>query len=111
MGKLFGLMMPVYGMVDFSKYETKDLTEIIDACDNLLNTGYDGIDGTYLMKWGEWLDPSEGSTSVSDEYKRWDMMVPEFFVLKAEIALGKNDGATAASLLLSEMNKAFEGCS
>ena len=114
LGKIYGQAVwfddPVYGMVDFSKYETKDLTEIIDACDNLLNTGYDGIDGTYLMKWGEWLDPSEGSTSVSDEYKRWDMMVPEFFVLKAEIALWKNDGATAASLLLSEMNKAFEGC-
>lgn len=114
LGKIYGQAVwfddPLHSMVDFSKYETKNLAEIIESCDNLLETGYDGINGTHLMKWGEWLDPSEGSTSVSDEYKRWDMMVPEYFVLKAEIALWNNDGATASTLLLSEMNKAFEGC-
>lgn len=114
LGKIYGQAVwfddPVHDKVDFSKYETKNLTEIMNACDDLLENGFDRIDGKQLMKWGEWLDPSEGSTSVSDEYKRWDMMVPEYFVLKAEIALWKNDGATASRLLLEEMNKAFESC-
>lgn len=114
LGKIYGQAVwfddPVLDWVDFSSYKAKNLTEILAACDELLETGFDGIDGTHLMKWGEWLDPSEGSTSISDEYQRWNLIVPQYFILKAEIALWKNDGATAANLLLSEMNKAFEAC-
>ena len=80
---------------------------LVDEYDKLLNTGFDGINGTYNMSWNEWLDPANGATSTNDEYKRWNMMVPGYFVLQAEIALWKGDYQKAATTILGEMSRTF----
>lgn len=111
LGKIYGQAVwfdsPMQNLDDLSKYPVKNLDEIVNACDDLLETGFDGIDGKQVMKWSEWLNPVE-STSISDEHQRWDMMVPGYFILKAEIALWKNDGATASRLILDEINSQLQ---
>lgn len=97
---------PLQSMKDITNLEPKSLSEILDACETLLNTGYDGVDGTYDMNWGGWLNPSE--TTVTDEHKRWNMMVPGHFVLQAEISLWKGEYEKAARLILGEMSRVFD---
>lgn len=98
---------PMQSMKDIVSRTPKNLSELVDECDKLLNTGFDGINGTYNMSWNEWLDPANGATSTNDEYKRWNMMVPGYFVLQAEIALWKGDYQKAATTILGEMSRTF----
>lgn len=98
---------PAQSLNEIASQTPKTFNELIDACDKLLSTGFDGIDGTYSMSWNEWLDPANGATSTSDEYKRWNMMVPEHFVLQGEIALWKGDYQKVATTILGEMSRAF----
>ena len=98
---------PMQSMKDIVSQTPKNLSELVDECDKLLNTGFDGINGTYNMSWNEWLDPANGATSTNDEYKRWNMMVPGYFVLQAEIALWKGDYQKAATTILGEMSRTF----
>lgn len=60
---------PMQSMKDIVSQTPKNLSELVDECDKLLNTGFDGINGTYNMSWNEWLDPANGATSTNDEYK------------------------------------------
>lgn len=98
---------PMQSMKDIAGRTPKTLDELIDECDKLLNSGFDGIDGTYTMSWNEWLDPANGATSTNDEYKRWNMMVPGYFILQGEIALWKGDYQKAATTILGEMSRTF----
>lgn len=98
---------PMQSRKDIVSQTPKNLSELVDECDKLLNTGFDGINGTYNMSWNEWLDPANGATSTNDEYKRWNMMVPGYFVLQAEIALWKGDYQKAATTILGEMSRTF----
>ena len=98
---------PMQSMKDIANQAPKALNELVDACDKLLNTGYDGINGTYNMSWNEWLDPANGATSTNAEYKRWNMMVPQYFILQGEISLWKGEYQKAATTILEEMSKAF----
>jgi starch-binding outer membrane protein, SusD/RagB family len=67
------------------------LDGILDACQNLLSTGFDGVNGTYNMDWRAWLDPTGTDSEVTSVYEYWNMMVPQHFVLQAEISLWKGD--------------------
>lgn len=107
-GQAVWLDDPMQSLKDNIASQTpKTLNELIDECDKLLNTGFDGIDGTYNMSWNEWLDPANGATSTNDEYKRWNAMVPGYFILQAELALWKGDYNKAATTILGEMSRAF----
>ena len=57
---------PMQSMKDIVSRTPKNLSELVDECDKLLNTGFDGINGTYNMSWNEWLDPANGATSTND---------------------------------------------
>lgn len=98
---------PIQSLKDIASQTPKTLNELIDECDKLLNIGFDGVNGTYNMSWNEWLDPANGATSTNDEYKRWNAMVPGYFILQAEIALWKGDYHKAARTILKEMSKVF----
>lgn len=98
---------PIQSLKDIASQTPKTLNELIDECDKLLNIGFDGVNGTYNMSWNEWLDPANGATSTNDEYKRWNAMVPGYFILQAEIALWKGDYHKAATTILREMSKVF----
>ena len=98
---------PLLSMNDVGNQTPKTLNELADECDKLLNTGFDGINGKYNMSWNEWLDPANGATSITEEFKRWNMMVPQYFVLQGEIALWKGDYLKAATTILGEMSNTF----
>ncbi|NDV63656.1 hypothetical protein [Bacteroides sp. 224] len=113
LGRIYGQAIwfddPIQSMNDLADQTPENLDGIINACDKLLNTGFDGVNGTFSsLSWGEWLNPASGATSTSDEYKRWDMMVPGYAPLQAEILLWKGDYEKAAKLLLGEMSKAYD---
>lgn len=98
---------PMQSLVDISGFETKDMDELFNACENLLATGFDGINGTYIMPWREWLDPSNTDEVTSSVYDVWNLMVPEYFILQAEISLWKGNYQQTLDLILGEMNKKF----
>lgn len=111
LGKIYGQAAwiddPLQSFVDFSKFEIKDLDGILDACENLLSTGFDGVNGTYTMDWRAWLDPTGTDSEVISTYEYWNMMVPGYFVLQAEISLWKGNYQNTVSVLLREMNRVF----
>lgn len=98
---------PLQSMKDIAGQTPKTLNELINECEKLLNTGFDGIDGTYTMSWNEWLDPANGATSTNDTYNRWNAMIPGYFILQAEIALWKGEYSKTATTLLKEMSRVF----
>lgn len=111
LGKIYGKAVwfddPMQSLTDISKFETKNLDEILEGCENLLNTGYDGVNGTYKMSWREWLDPVDASNVTSSTYDIWDLMVPEYFILEADLALWRGEYQRTVDLLLNEMNTTF----
>ena len=111
LGKIYGQAAwiddPLQSFADFSNFEIKDLEGILDACENLLSTGFDGVNGTYNMDWRAWLDPTGTDSEVISTYEYWNMMVPEYFVLQAEISLWKGNYQNTVSVLLKEMNRVF----
>lgn len=42
---------------DLSQFDILNLDETMVACKNLLDIGYDNIDGTYETAWKDWVDP------------------------------------------------------
>lgn len=111
LGKIYGQAAwiddPMQSFIDFSNFEIKDLDGILDACQNLLSTGFDGVNGTYNMDWRAWLDPTGTDSEVTSVYEYWNMMVPQHFVLQAEISLWKGDYQNTVNVLLKEMNRVF----
>ncbi len=111
LGKIYGQAAwiddPLHSFVDFSNFEIKNLDGILDACENLLSTGFDGVNGTYNMDWRGWLDPTGTDSEVTSIYEYWNMMVPEYFVLQAEISLWKGNYVNTVNVLLKEMNRVF----
>ena len=80
LGKIYGQAAwiddPMQSFIDFSNFEIKNLDGILDACQNLLSTGFDGVNGTYNMDWRAWLDPTGTDSEVTSVYEYWNMMVP-----------------------------------
>lgn len=109
LGKIYGEAIwfddPLREKKDLENFELKDIYQIVDACKNLLDRGFDGINGRISISWKEWLDPD----TPTDEsvYRYWDSMTPEFFALYAELCLWSGEYQTAANLILSAMNAQF----
>lgn len=115
MGKIYGEAVwfddPMLELKDISQYPVKNLDEIISACINLLREGFDGVNGTYEMSWTNWINES-GETSVNVEsYYYWDMMVPPYFALAAELALWNEDYQRVVNLIMPKINEAFAATS
>ncbi|WP_239059526.1 RagB/SusD family nutrient uptake outer membrane protein [Bacteroides sp. 224] len=85
--------------------EVKKLDEVVVACKDLLDKGFDGINGKHTMSWKEWLDPD--TEVAKSNYRYWDYMTPEYFALYAELCLWSGDYQKAANLILNAMNEKF----
>lgn len=96
---------PLREYKDLSKYPLKKLNEVVVACKDLLNKGFDGVDGSITMSWKEWLDPN--TPTGESVYRYWDSMTPEYFALYAELSLWNGDYQVAVNHILNAMNKSF----
>ena len=79
---------PLVELKDLSDNQTfeklSSLDEVIEKCFELLDVGINGIDGTEVMDWGQWLDPEDPDNSL---YVAWDYIVPDYLCLRAELCL------------------------
>lgn len=111
MGKIYGQAVwfddPMWSLKDFTDYPNLNLTQIIDACTNLLETGFDGVDATHEMSWTEWISQTDGSDVNSGDFALWDIMLPPYFALSAELSLWKGEWQRVVDLVQPMMNYAF----
>lgn len=109
LGKIYGEAIwfddPMREKKDLSQYPVKNLDEVVVSCKDLLNNGFDGVDGTHTMSWKEWLDPN--TSTAESEYRYWDYMTPEYFALYAELCLWSGHYQKAVNLIQSAMNEKF----
>lgn len=104
-GKAVWFDDPMRERKDLSLFPEKSLEEVVSACRQLLDDGFDSINGKLTISWKEWLDPN--TATASSVYRYWDCMTPEYFALYAELCLWDGDYQKAASLILSAMNEKF----
>lgn len=109
LGKIYGRALwfndPLREKTDLSQFPLKDLDEIVLSCKDLLDKGFDGVNGKINMTWKEWLDPY--TPTAESIYRYWDYTTPEYFALYAELCLWSGDYQTAANLILAAMNEKF----
>ena len=104
-GKVVWVDKPMNSLRDLSKFKTLELDDVMAACKNLLDIGFDDVDGTYETAWKDWVDPD---TDVkASEYRRWDMMTPPYYALYGEICLWLGKYQKCINLIQSEMNKRY----
>lgn len=109
-GKIYGKalwfddpMIKIQNLSDTSKYELRNLDEIVTGCKSLLTDGFDGVDGTLTFSWYQWLDPE---TALADsKYRFWDYMTPDYAGLMAELCLWSGDYQQAATLMFAALNE------
>ena len=56
-GEVVWVDKPMTSLRDLSKFDVLNLDETMVACKNLLDIGFDNIDGTYETAWKDWVDP------------------------------------------------------
>ena len=112
LGKIYGEAVwfddPMLTLTDVSQYPVKNLDEIIQSCINLLAEGYDGVDGSHEMSWTQWITESGEENVNVESYYYWDMMVPPYFALSAELALWNDDYQRVVNLIMPKINEAFD---
>ena len=99
---------PMLTFTDLGQFPVLNLQQTLDRCDAYLEEGFDGIDGQHNMDWAEWILTSATDDQSSGNYYNWDKMVPDYFVLAADIALWQGRYQQAADLVLNRMNEMFE---
>lgn len=105
-GKAVWVDKPMTSLRDLSKFKTLDLDQVMVACKNMLDIGFDDIDGTYETSWKEWVDPD---TDLADsEYRRWDMMTPPYYALYGEICLWLGKYQRCIDVIQGHMNKIYQ---
>lgn len=105
-GKAVWVDKPMTSLRDLSKFKTLDIDKVMAACKNLLDIGFDDIDGTYETAWKDWVDPD---TDLADsEYRRWDMMTPPYFALYGEICLWLGKYQKCIDVIQGHMNSVYE---
>lgn len=91
------------------------LNEIIQKCDELIEIGFDGVDGKSTMNWVEWITSTdENAEQNAGAFSHWNLMTPEYFALAADLELWKaepNYHRIVYDLILPAMNEAFENAS
>lgn len=109
MAKIYGEVVwvdkPMTSLRDLSKFKTLQFDEVILACKNMLEIGFDGVDGTYSTSWKEWVDPD---TDLADsEYRRWDMMTPPYYALYGELCLWLGKYQKCIDVILDYVNSEY----
>lgn len=97
---------PMTSLRDLSKFKTLDLDKVMAACKNMLDIGFDDVDGTYETSWKDWVDPD--TDLATSEYRRWDMMTPPYYALYGEICLWLGKYQKCIDLIQGHMNSVFD---
>ncbi|MCD8178825.1 MAG: hypothetical protein LUE98_16025 [Tannerellaceae bacterium] len=98
---------PLREYKDPSEFKLLDFDQLIQACLDLLDKGFDGVSSDATMAWEEFIDPeASGSTG---EYYYWDFMTPDYSTLYAELCLWTDNFQKAANLVLDKLNTAYYG--
>ena len=105
-GEVVWVDKPMTSLRDLSKFDVLNLDETMVACKNLLDIGFDNIDGTYETAWKDWVDPD--TELANSEYRRWDMMTPPYYALYAEICLWLGRYQQCINMILNKMNSMYE---
>lgn len=109
LGKIYGEALwfdePLREKKELSEFPLKNLDEIVTSCKELLDKGFDGINGKVSMTWKEWLDPH--TPTAESEYRYWDYITPEYFALYAELCLWSGDYQQTINLILEAINRSF----
>lgn len=104
-GEVVWVDKPMTSLRDLSKFKTLDIDQTMAACKNLLDIGFDDVDGTYETTWYKWLDQdSDITTSI---YRYWDLMTPPYYALYGEICLWLGQYQKCISLIQGEMNERY----
>ena len=105
-GKVVWVDKPMDSLRDLSKFKTLELDDVMAACKNLLDIGFDDVDGTYETAWKDWVDPD--TELANSEYRRWDMMTPPYYAVYAEICLWMGKYQKCIDLIQGEMNRRYQ---
>lgn len=103
-GEVVWVDKPMTSLRDLSQFKTLNLDDAMAACKNLLDIGYDGVDGTYDISWQEWLDPSTAGTTDSP-YRDWDNITPPYYAVYGEICLWLGKYQRCIDVILEHMNE------
>lgn len=71
------------------------LGEVVDACLNMMEQGFEGASSQGEVVWTELLDPGQTNYSAS-KFRQWNTMVPDYAGLYAELCLWKGAVSDAA---------------
>lgn len=96
---------PMLAMQDVSSLDIVNLDEALDRCADLLETGYDGVDGKHTMDWAEWITSVNADDASAGDYYYWGKMVPDYFVLAADIALWRGEYQRVVDLIMPAMHE------
>jgi len=99
---------PLLSFVDESSMEHLNLDAALQRCADYLENGYDGINGKYNMDWAEWILSADAQDASAGDYYFWDKMVPDYFILAADIALWQGRYQDVIDLILPVMNAKLE---
>lgn len=102
-GEVVWVDKPMNSLRDLSKFKTLNLDEAMAACKNLLDIGYDDVDGSYEIDWQKWLDHTTAGKPESP-YRQWDKMTPPAYILYAEIYLWLGQYQRTINVLQDYMN-------
>lgn len=109
LAKIYGQVVwfndPMLTLQNIASYETLDLDETLARCSQLLEIGFDGVDGTHTMDWAEWILSVNAADATAGDYYYWNKMVPDYFVLAADIALWRGEYQKVIDLILPAMNE------
>lgn len=114
LAKLYGEVVwvdkPMNSLRDLSKFKKLDLDKTMAACKNMLDIGFDDVDGKYETSWFKWLDPNSDDPDAlaSSPYRYWDYMTPPYFAIYGEICLWLGKYQKCIDLIQGAMNEAFQ---
>lgn len=117
--KLYGEVVwvdkPMNSLRDLSKFKTLEFDDAIKACKNLLDIGYDNVDGKteFSQYTGNSFISWSNATETADrtEYGLYDRMTPPYFALYGEICLWLGKYQTCINVIQSRMNNDYQATS
>ncbi|MCC8172882.1 MAG: hypothetical protein LIO65_00300 [Odoribacter sp.] len=93
LGQIYGEAVyfddPLTDINNLTDFTTIGIDALLQKCLDLLDTGVNGIDGTHLMPWTEYLYPEDPTNS---SYRLWRCITPDWLCLRCEILLWQNTG-------------------
>lgn len=70
-------------------YKLMEMPEVVDSCLDLLDKGIDGISSNRVIDWIGWIDPDNINSAANSAYRKWNLSIPPYEALYAELCLWK----------------------